>query len=405
MSRREPLLHITQRGAVKWYKAMLIRILAFAAALAVCSVLCALVTWEGASGTAGLTLPERFVAFFRDLFNTIGKIAEVVFNASFKNERKIWETMHSMSILLLLSLAVTPAFRMRFWNIGAEGQALMGCLASAACMILLRNTGMPNWAALLCILFASTLAGMIWGLIPAVFKATIRTNETLFTLMMNYIATQLVAFFCVIWENPKGSGQIGIINQSGAYKHFGWMPRISEILPGVESSFKGDKYLLNIVIVAVICVALFFYLYKSKHGFELSVVGQSENTARYLGVKVRWVTIRTMMISGALCGLAGMLLTSGNDNTLTTTLVGGRGFTAVMVSWLASFNPFLMVLMSFLLAFLSNGASDLSTKFGLNTSYSDILTGIIIFFIIGSEFFIRYRVHVRGTADVSQEVT
>ena len=404
MSRREPLLHITQRGAVKWQTALLIRVAAFAAALLVCSILCAVVTWDGSSATADMTLPERFVAFFRDLFTNIGKIGEVVFNASFKNERKIWETMHYTAILLLLSLAVTPAFRMRFWNIGAEGQALMGCLASAACMIGLRGTGMPGWLAIVCIFTASILAGMLWGVIPAIFKATIRTNETLFTLMMNYIATQLVAFFCVVWENPKGSGIIGIINQSGTYKHFGWLPKFSEIFPGVSSSFKGDKYLLNIIVVGIVCIIIFFYLYRSKHGFELSVVGQSENTARYLGVKVRWVTIRTMMISGALCGLAGMLLTAGNDNTLTPTLVGGRGFTAVMVSWLANFNPFLMILMGFLLAFLSNGAADLSTKFGLNTSYSDILTGIIIFFIIGSEFFIRYRVHVRGTTETSQEV-
>ena len=404
MSKHQPLLHITQRGAIKWYKALLIRVLAFAAALAVCGLLCAMVTWEGGSATAGMTLPERFVVFLRDLCNAIGRIAQVVFNASFKSDRVVWKTMHSTAILLLLSLAVTPAFRMRFWNIGAEGQALMGCLASATCMILLRGSGMPGWLTILVIFLASILAGMIWAVIPAVFKATTRTNETLFTLMMNYIATQLVAFFCVVWENPKGSGQIGIINQSGEFKHFGWLPSISEIFPGVAPSFKGNNYLLNIVIVAVVCIILFFYLSRSKHGFELSVVGRSENTARYLGVKVRWITIRTMMLSGALCGLAGMLLTAGNDHTLNPTLVGGRGFTAVMVSWLAGFNPFVMVFMSFLLSFLSNGASDLATNFGLNASYSDILTGIIIFFIIGSEFFIRYRVHTRSSAESGQEV-
>ena len=257
---------------------------------------------------------------------------------------------------------------------------LAGGLATAACMICLRNT-LPNWAVILCMVLSSILAGAIWGGIPAFFKAKWNTNETLFTLMMNYIATQLVAFFIVVWEVPKGAGQIGIINQSS---EIGWLPVIGSY-----------KYLLNILIVAVLCGVMYVYLNYSKHGYEIAVVGESERTARYVGIKVDRVIIRTMLLSGGLCGLTGMLLVGGTDHTLTTTITGGRGFTAVMVSWLAKFNPIWMILTSFLLVFLQRGAGEISTSFGLNQSFSDILTGVILFFIIGSEFFINYQIHFR----------
>ena len=290
---------------------------------------------------------------------------------------KTWVTFRDVAMLLCISLAVTPAFKMRFWNIGGEGQTLMGCLASASCMILLRDV-LPNWALILVMLLTSMLAGAIWGGIPALFKAKWNTNETLFTLMMNYVATQLVAYFCIFWESPKGSGKIGIINQRS---QIGWLPKVAD-----------QQYLLNIIVVGVLVLLMFLYLYYTKHGYEISVVGESQRTARYVGIKVEWVIIRTMLISGAICGLAGFLLTAGSDHTLTTTLVDGRGFTAVMVSWLAKFNPFVMIFTSFLLVFLDRGAGEVSSKFGLNQSFADIITGVILFFIIGCEFFINYKI-------------
>ena len=260
---------------------------------------------------------------------------------------------------------------------------LVGGLATTACMICLRNA-LPNWAVILCMVVASILAGAVWGGIPAFFKAKWDTNETLFTLMMNYIATQLVAFFIIVWEVPKGAGKIGIINQQS---EIGWLPVIG-----------GQKYLLNILIVAALCLGMYVYLKYTKQGYEIAVVGQSERTARYVGIKVDRVIIRTMLISGALCGLAGMLLVGGTDHTLTTTITAGRGFTAVMVSWLAKFNPIWMVMTSFLIVFLQRGAGEISTSFGLDQSFSDILTGVILFFIIGSEFFISYKINFRHAA-------
>ena len=221
----------------------------------------------------------------------------------------------------------------------------------------------------------------MWGFLPAFFKARWNTNETLFTLMMNYIATQLAAYYIIVWEVPKGAGKIGIINQN---TNAGWLPQIA-----------GKQYLLTILVVAVLTVLTYIYLKYSKHGYEIAVVGESQRTASYAGIKVERVIIRTMVLSGAMCGLMGLLLTAGTDHTLTTTIVGGRGFTAVMVSWMAKFNPIMMIFTSLLLVVLSRGASEISSVFGLNHSFADILTGIILFFIIGSEFFINYKVSLR----------
>ena len=295
----------------------------------------------------------------------------------------IRQTVKNFIPLLGTALAIAPCFKMRFWNIGAEGQVLAGGLAAAACMICLGGK-LPNGLLIVLIVIAGIAAGAVWAVIPAIFKAKWNTNETLFTLMMNYVATQLVAYFVIVWESPKGSGKVGIINQS---TEAGWLPQIG-----------GYKYLLTILVVAVLTVLVYIYLNYSKHGYEISVVGESERTARYVGIKVGKVIVRTMLLSGALCGIAGVLLVSGTDHTITTTIAGGQGFTAVMVSWLAKFNPLGMILTSFLLVFLDRGAGEISTAFGLNQSFADILSGIIIFFIIGCEFFITYRLSFRKPA-------
>lgn len=357
---RVPLVHISRRSSLPWYKAWAIRAAAIVLALIVCGVITALLTGE----------------------NPISIYVSML-DGAFGTSRRIWVLLQNIAILLCVSLAVTPAFKMRFWNIGGEGQIMAGCLATAACMIVLGGT-IPNWVLIVVMLAASLLAGGIWGLIPAFFKAKWNTNETLFTLMMNYVAIQLVAFFIIIWESPAGSGNVGIINQQS---QAGWLPSIG-----------GNRYMLNVIIVAVLTVLMYVYLKYTKHGYEIAVVGESERTARYVGIKVERVIMRTMLISGALCGLAGFLLVAGTDHTITTSLSDSRGFTAVMVSWLAKFSPVFMVLASFLLVFLDRGASEIATDFGLNEAFGDILTGIILFFIIGCEFFITYELHFRGRA-------
>lgn len=301
-------------------------------------------------------------------------------SGAFGTSKRMWFTIRDCMILTCIAIGLAPAFKMRFWNVGAEGQMLVGGIATAFWMI--NFAGKMNIVMLfLCMAISAIVAGGIWGLIPGFFKAKWNTNETLFTLMMNYIATQLAAYYIIVWEVPKGAGKIGIINQN---TNAGWLPQIA-----------GKQYLLTILVVAVMTVLTYVYLKYSKHGYEIAVVGESQRTASYAGIKVERVIIRTMVLSGAICGLMGLLLTAGTDHTLTTTIVGGRGFTAVMVSWMAKFNPIMMIFTSLLLVVLSRGASEISSVFGLNHSFADILTGIILFFIIGSEFFINYKVSLR----------
>ena len=352
-----PLFHISKRAALPWYRAWGIRALAIILAL----VVSALITGV----TTGLD-PLKIYA--------------TIFTGAFGTARKSWITAQNVAILLCISLAVTPAFKMRFWNIGAEGQVLIGGLASAACMKCLAGV-LPGGALIAVMVVSSVAAGAIWAGIPAIFKAKWNTNETLFTLMMNYVATQLVAFFVIVWEVPKGAGQIGIINQS---TEAGWLPVVA-----------GNKYLLSVLVVAVLTVFIYVYLNYSKHGYEISVVGESERTARYVGIKVDRVIVRTMLLSGAVCGVAGLLLVGGINHTISTTIADGRGFTAVMVSWLAKFDPIIMIFTSFLLVLLDRGAGEIATQFSLNQSFADILTGIILFFIIGCEFFISYKINFR----------
>ena len=359
MNKKQSLFHIAKRDTLPWYKSFAIRGCAILLALVVCAVVTMLLTGEN---------PVNIFA--------------TIFKGAFGSARKSWVTFQNLAVLLGISLAVTPAFKMRFWNIGAEGQVLIGCLATTACMICLADK-LPNAVLILVSLAAALAAGALWGFLPAFFKAKWNTNETLFTLMMNYIATQLAAFFIIVWEVPKGAGKIGIINQD---TRAGWLPEV------------GNAYLLPILIVGLMTVLMYVYLQYSKHGYEIAVVGESQRTASYAGIKVDRVIIRTMVLSGALCAMMGFIMTAGIDHTLTTTIVNSRGFTAVMVSWMSKFNPFIMIASSLLLVTMDRGASEVASTLSLNHSFADILTGIILFFIIATEFFITYKVTLRKSS-------
>ena len=352
---REPLFHIVKRDALPWYRAWMIRGLAIVAALIFSAIVTMLLTHE----------------------NPI-TVYTTMIRGSFATPTRIWNMLQSLAMLLCVSLAVTPAFKMRFWNIGAEGQVLAGGLATAACMIMLGGK-MPNWLLYIVMIAASIIAGAVWAVIPAVCKAQWNTNETLFTLMMNYVAIQIVSYFVMVWEVPKGSGKVGIINQA---THAGWFPTIGKY-----------DYLLNILIVLALTVLIYFYLKYSKHGYEIAVVGESENTARYIGINSKKVIIRTLVLCGIIAGITGFLLVSATNLDLNSKYtVNGRGFTGVLISWLAKFNPFAMVLTSFLVVFVQKGAAEVSTYARLGASFPSMLAGVFFFFIIASEFFINYKI-------------
>ena len=356
---REPLLRIAKRDGIARPKAWAIRIIAVLLSLVVSGIFIFAVT--------------KLNPF---------QVYEGIFDCAFGTPRRSWVTVRDAMMLLCIGVGLAPAFKMRFWNIGAEGQTLIGCLATTTCMILLGGK-VSTPVLILISLVAALLAGALWGFLPAFFKARWNTNETLFTLMMNYIAMQLASYFIIVWEVPKGAGKIGIINQS---TRAGWLPEI------------GNAYLLPIIVVALMTVFMYVYLSYSKHGYEIAVVGESQRTASYAGIKVDRVIIRTMVLSGALCALMGFMMTAGIDHTLTTTIVDSRGFTAVMVSWMSKFNPFVMIAASLLLVTMDRGASEVASALSLNHSFADILTGIILFFIIATEFFITYKVTLRKSS-------
>ena len=357
--KHESLFYITKRDSMPFWKSILIRAIAIIIALIIGSVF-----------IVSLTGKSPF------------KIYSAMFEGSFGTVRTFWDLLQNMAMLLGIAVAITPAFRMKFWNIGAEGQVLAGCLSSVICMHYIGDA-LPSWLLIIVMLVLSMAAGAIWAGIPGYFKAKWNTNETLFTLMMNYVMIQIVSFFIAVWV-PSGSG---ILEPQNVSSECGWLPKVF-----------GQQYFLNVAVVLVLTVGMFIYLRYTKHGYEISVVGESENTAKYIGINVKKVIIRTVLLSGALCGIVGFLLVSGKNHMINTSMAGGNGFTAIMVSWLAKFNPFYMILTAFLISFLKIGGSALARDplLKLNVSLGDIISAIVILFIIGSEFFITYKINYRG---------
>lgn len=287
------------------------------------------------------------------------------------------ETIKLVVPLVLTSLGITLAFKMRFWNIGGEGQICAGAIAASYFAYF--HNGLPSWLLLILMALAGILAGALVGLIPAIFKTRFGTNETLFTLMLNYIVMNFITY---LREGPwreQGSG-------------FAAMPRFTKQarLPSLDFPFVGPVH-IGWVIMLIVLIAVYVYMRHTKQGYELSVVGENEATARYAGMPVKKIILRTMFLSAGLCGLVGMLQVSGSDKQLTDAVSNGRGFTAVSVSWLARLSPFGILAVSFAFGVLQKGASMMQTEFRIPASMSEILQGIILFCVLGSEFFIRYR--------------
>jgi len=352
--KHNPLIHIKRRVNVPGWQAWLIRGSAVVVALLVCAIITACIQ----KGSFGY--------FFKYLFS-----------GTFGTSRRILVLFQDMAMLLIVGLAVTPAFKMKYWNIGAEGQVLISALVAAVTMYFLGASITNNALLVIVMLLFSILAGIIWAVIPAVFKAQWNANETLFTLMMNYIAARVVSF-SINKIVTDGSGVIGVINQGSK---LGWIPKVG-----------GYDYIINIILVLVLSILLTLYLRFSKHGYELSVVGESINTARYVGINVKKVIIRTMCLSGALCGVAGFLLVSGSSHTINNELAGGNGFTAILVSWLAQFNPLIMIVTSFLVTFIDQGSAEVATMLRLGGAFNELITGVFFFFVIACEFFINYSI-------------
>lgn len=296
----------------------------------------------------------------------------VIIKGSLGRSTYIKQTVKTAVPLLGCALAIAPCFKMKFWNIGAEGQITMGAIASTY-FALFWYDKVPSVLLLIIMAVAGAVAGGIWGVIPAFFKAKWNTNETLFTLMMNYIAIGLVSWLQGgPWEGRPGSQIIP------TFKPQACLPKVL----GIHCGW---------IIVLVLVFLMHLYMNKTKQGYEIAVIGDSYNTARYAGMNVGWIMMRTMLISGAISGLVGFIFVSGANNTLYNGVASGVGFTAITVAWLSQLNAFAMVFISMILAILSKGSNTLQSLMKVPASISDIVTGILLFCMLGCEFFINYQ--------------
>lgn len=305
----------------------------------------------------------------------LGDFFQSLFAGAFGSERKFWLLLQDTTLLLGSSMALLPAFKMKFWNLGGNGQILVGCLSAIACMFYLGGK-VNDTVIIVLMFFASIISGAIWAVIPALFKAKFNTNESLFTLMMNYIAQGLVSLCITLWVK-SGSGVLSPIS-------YGNIPDI------------GNKYLLPIILFVSITILMYIYLRSSKHGYEISVVGESINTAKYVGIKVDKVIIRTMILSGAIAGLVGFVLAGSINHTISTASANNMGFTGIMATWLGAFNPIIIILTSFFITFISKGMVEVRKTFMFtNDSISNIVVGVVYFAVIICSFFINYKLVFR----------
>ena len=346
---------IISRTEMSTKKALLIRIGSFVLTFLIAMLLCSLI-------------------IKRNYFSIIG----VLFKGAFSRPTKL---IMDACLLLGFGVAIIPAFKMKYWNMGANGQVLVGALVAIVLMFYMdgfaQKTGFNNFILILLMLICSILASIIWAVIPAIFKVLFKTNETLFTLMMNYIAGCLVAYvnFVLAQGKQESPGIINLESQSG------WLPILF------------DKYFIPILIIVLMTVFVYFYMTKTKHGFEVIVVGDSINTAKYVGMNTKKIIIRTLILSGAMCGIIGFLYASAINQSINRDMCGSMGFTGILIAWLSNLNPLIMAGVSFILAFLTNGTSKISSVYHLGSNnLANVLIGMIFFSILVSEFFIRFKI-------------
>ena len=316
--------------------------------------------------------------------NPISVYLEMI-DSAFGSRIGFTQTVRIAVPLLGAALAVGLAFKMRFWNIGAEGQILVGGIA-ASYFALFHVNNMPTPVLMIVMGLSAAVAGGIWGLIPAFFRAKWGTNETLFTLMMNTVALGFIQYLQTVpsWQIPGTTGHPQI-------DRFDRAARLPQLF-GIHIGW---------VMVLILTVVVYLYITRSKQGYQLTVVGQSENTARYAGMNVGRIIMRTMIISGAIAGFVGFMQVSGADFTLNETTAGGIGFTAIIVAWIAHLNPPVMIVVAVFIAVLERGAIRIQTAFEIPATIASVLIGIILFFMLACEFFINYRVIFRNRKEGS----
>ena len=357
---KTPLIRLTKKEGVSSSTAWLIRIASILVAFLISSIAIAI------TGNNPL------------------KAFGIIITSSFSTKTAIRQTVKIAVPLLGCALAIAPCFKMRFWNIGAEGQITAGAIA-ASYFALYWYDKMPRLLLFIVMAVTAALAGGIWAMIPAFFKAKFNTNETLFTLMMNYIIIGVVSWLQGgPWEGRPGTQIVPMFDKRA------WLPKVF----GIHCGW---------IIVLVLVVFMHIYMNYSKHGYEVAVIGDSENTARYAGMNVGRIIVRTMLLSGAICGLVGFMVATGANNTINSSVANGVGFTSITVAWLSQLNAFVMIIISLLLAVLEKGSATLETMLNVPNSVADIITGVLLLCMLGCEFFINYKMVFRKKSSASEK--
>ncbi len=298
---------------------------------------------------------------------------------------KFQQTVIKAVPLVIASMGILIAFKMKFWNIGGEGQIMMGAFGATLVALNIPPT-LSAWLTLPLMALAGIFFGSLWAFIPAFFKAKLGTNETIFTLMLNYIAIKFVMYLQNgPWraEDSQGFPKIELFSAN-------------EVLPKVLNVHMG--WIIAILVVGLVYV----FMNHTKKGYEITVVGESLATAKYAGMNINSIIVTAMIASGGLCGLAGMIQASAVAKSLTYGLSANIGFTAIITAWLGKLSAPMVAGVCILFAMLLQGGNAIQVAMSVPASVADLIQGIILFFVLGSEFFLRYKLVFSGKNKVQE---
>jgi simple sugar transport system permease protein len=346
-------------GELKWWQSLLISVAALVLALLIGALILAIVggnPWRAYSHIA------------KAAFGDIGVFSDTVVKAI---------------PLILVGLACAVAFRMKLWNIGAEGQFFLGAFGASMVVLLpiLPETA-PQWLFILVMMLFGMVFGALWGFIPGYLKVKFNVNEVISTLMMNYIAVAWNGFFIfAVWSE-------GGFQMSKMFPKVAWLPRLTDFGKEIPL-FRGLTTHMGLVIALIAVVVVWFILYRSKWGYEIRLIGDNPKAANYAGIQMKKNVVLVMMLSGALAGLAGMSEISGVVHRLQGAISPGYGFTGIIVAWLAKLNPFLIVIVSVLFGGLILAGREIQPS-----GVPKLIQGIILVCLIASDFLARNRIRI-----------